>query len=167
MWDNRVVPSFITSKKSIEAQAFFHSPDTACNDQVLQSIITYPSHGECIPLTLEEARSNPNIFDEEGEDPNDPLAKLYRCQGFAYNGGGQMVSRVELSLDGGKNWRYCFRKFMDDPLRHGEKYWTWVFWYVDVPIRELCEASELCVRAWDPMKNTQPEHLTWNLLGMM
>lgn len=167
IWDNRVVPSFVTDKKSIEGQAFFHSPDTACNEQTLQSIITYPAHDECIPLTVEAAKRNPNIRDEEGQDPGDPLSKLYRVQGLAYNGGGAAISRVELSLDGGKTWRYCFRRFMDDALRHGEKYWTWVFWHCEVPIADLCKSTEICVRAFDRQKNTQPEHLTWNLLGMM
>lgn len=167
IWDNRVLPTFVTDKNSIEGKAFFHHPDTACNEQILQSVIARPSQGECIPLTLEEAKKNDNIFDGDDKDSDDPLDRLYRVQGFAYNGGGNVVQRVELSLDGGKNWRYCFRKFMDEPIRHSEKYWTWVNWHVDVTIRELCEATELCVRAFDVYKNTQPEHITWNLMGMM
>lgn len=34
--DNRVVPSFIKDKNTPLGKAFFHHPDTACNEQVLQ-----------------------------------------------------------------------------------------------------------------------------------
>jgi hypothetical protein len=32
---------------------------------------------------------------------------------------------------------------------------------------EFARASEVLVRAWDSSMNTQPAHITWNLMGMM
>ncbi len=43
---------------------------------------------------------------------------MYTVRGFAFNGGGDRIERVELSLDGGKTWRWCFRHFLDAPLRY-------------------------------------------------
>lgn len=54
-WDNRVVPSFITSKRDPVAKAFFHSDShTLLMEQCLQSVITRPAHGQYIPLEGEE-----------------------------------------------------------------------------------------------------------------
>ncbi len=47
------------------------------------------------------------------------------------------------------------------------KYWCWVFWSFDVQTVEFARTSEVLVRAWDSSMNTQPSHLTWNLMGMM
>jgi len=47
------------------------------------------------------------------------------------------------------------------------KYWCWVFWKFEVQTVEFARASEVLVRAWDSSMNTQPSHLTWNLMGMM
>ncbi len=145
VWDNRVLPTFITEKDGDFAETMFRHPDTACNEQNLQSVITKPAHGE--KLDLER--------------------KVYRLQGYAYEGGGHKVEKVEASLDGGKTWLYCVRQFPDYPIRHGNKYWTWIYWYVDVSVQHLMRASELTCRAWNVFKNTQPEQPTWNLMGMM
>jgi len=77
------------------------------------------------------------------------------------------VQRVEVTLDGGKTWLYCVRKLPEYPVRHGNKFWTWVHWYVDVTTAHLLQASSIRVRAWNVFKNTQPEHLDWNIMGMM
>jgi nitrate reductase (NAD(P)H) len=87
--DNRVLPAWITSKDTLAAKALFHHPDTACNEQQLQSITCIPSHGEQITIPAGE----------------DALEKTYRVAGFAYHGGGHIVQRVELSIDGGKEWK--------------------------------------------------------------
>ncbi|KAI0819144.1 hypothetical protein BC628DRAFT_1404234 [Trametes gibbosa] len=150
IWDNRVLPTFIDSREHPLATAFFHHESTACWEQSLQSVIVKPTHDERIPLS------------EEG-----CLEKTYVVEGYAFSGGGDRVERVELSLDGGKSWKYCFRRFTDSPLRHGEKYWSWIFWSCEVSIEALIHAYEIIVRAQDSRKNYQPEHISWNLLGMM
>ncbi|EIW58264.1 uncharacterized protein TRAVEDRAFT_47429 [Trametes versicolor FP-101664 SS1] len=147
IWDNRVVPTFIDSRDHPYANVFFHHESTACWEQALQSAIVKPAHDECIPLSGKGS-----------------LDATYLFEGYAYGGGGDRVERVELSLDGGKTWKYCFRRFTDSPLRHGEKYWAWIFWSCEVKVQELVDAYEIIVRAQDSRKNYQPENISWNLM---
>jgi nitrate reductase (NAD(P)H) len=73
---------------------------------------------------------------------------------------------VEVSLDGGHLWRQAEIIRHETPTPAG-KYWCWVFWTFEVQTVEFARASEVLVRAWDASMNTQPSHLTWNLMGMM
>lgn len=149
IWDNRVLPSFVTEKDGDFAETLFRHPDTACNEQNLNSVIVRPAQGEKIPLT--DARKG----------------HTYRIAGYAYDGGGHEVQRVEVSLDDGKTWLYCIRRFPEKPIRHGKKFWTWVHWHVDVEITSLIRSSSVQVRCWNVFKNTQPREPSWNTMGMM
>ncbi|GAB7328539.1 hypothetical protein MBLNU13_g00494t1 [Cladosporium sp. NU13] len=149
IWDNRVLPSFVTEKDGDFATTMFHHPDTACNEQNLNSIIVKPAQGE--RLALNKVRKG----------------DTYRIEGYAYDGGGHEVQRVEVSLDEGETWLYCIRKFPDYPIRHGNKFWTWVHWHVDVSTAHLLKSKGLSVRAGNVFKNTQPEKPSWNMMGMM
>lgn len=82
IWDNRVIPSFITEKDGEFAKTMYHHPSTACNEQNLNSVIVKPAQGEKLPLISGK--------------------KTYRIEGYAYDGGGKEVERVEVSLDGGE-----------------------------------------------------------------
>ncbi|KAF2718598.1 hypothetical protein K431DRAFT_322297 [Polychaeton citri CBS 116435] len=149
IWDNRFVPPFVTSQDDELGKAMFHHPDTALYEQYLNSVITRPSQGEAIQLKAINK------------------GKTYRIQGFAFNGRGDEVKRVEVTLDGGKTWLYCIRRFPDAPIRHGKKYWTWCFWHVDVAIGDVVATKSIRVRAWDAKFVTQPEEPAWNLMGSM
>ena len=100
IWDNRVVPTFIDSREHPLASAMFHIESTACYEQALQSVIVRPEHDERILLVGKGS-----------------LDGTYSVEGYAFNGGGDRIDRVELSLDGGKTWRWCLRRFVDSPLR--------------------------------------------------
>lgn len=147
--DNRFLPSFVTDSNSEVAKYLYHHPDTAIYEQSLQSVIALPAHGE--RLDLKDVRKG----------------QKYRVQGFAYNGRGDQVQRVEVSLDEGKTWLYCIRTFPEAPIRHGKKFWTWAFWHVDVCVVDLMRAPGIIVRAHDVKKMTQPEKPVWTLSGMM
>ncbi|KAJ4991807.1 nitrate reductase [Stagonosporopsis vannaccii] len=149
IWDNRVLPSFVTEKDGAFAEALFNHPDTACNEQNLNSVIVKPAQGEKIPLTAAKK------------------GQVYRIEGYAYDGGGHEVQRVEVSLDDGETWLYCIRKFPDAPIRHGKKFWTWLHWHVDVDFTHLLRAKSITVRCFNVFKNTQPQHGNWNVMGMM
>lgn len=56
-------------------------------------------------------------------------------------------------------------KFPDAPIRHGNKYWTWLHWHVDVEIAHLLRAKSITVRCFNVFKNTQPERPNWNVMG--
>ncbi len=92
IWDNRVLPSFITEKDGDFATTMFSYPSIVCNEQNLNSVIMKPAQGEKIELS--GARKG----------------KIYRIEGYVYDGGGCEVHRVDVSLDGGKTWLYCIRK---------------------------------------------------------
>ncbi|KFX88645.1 hypothetical protein V490_07496 [Pseudogymnoascus sp. VKM F-3557] len=149
IWDNRVLPSFITEMDGEFSKTMFSHPDTLCNEQNLNSVIVKPAQGE--KISLAEARKG----------------KTYRIMGYAYDGGGHEVQRVEISLDEGETWLYCIRKFPDRPIRHGNKFWTWLHWYLDVEITHLLRAKSVTVRCHNVFKNTQPERPSWNIMGMM
>jgi nitrate reductase (NAD(P)H) len=149
IWDNRVLPAFVTEKDGEFAEALFRHPDTACNEQNLNSVIVKPAQGEQIPLS--SARKG----------------QTYRIEGYAYDGGGHEVQRVEVSLDDGETWLYCIRKFPDAPIRHGNKFWTWLHWHVDVEITHMLQAKSITVRCFNVFKNTQPKEPNWNVMGMM
>ncbi|KAI8682135.1 Nitrate reductase [NADPH] [Fusarium keratoplasticum] len=149
IWDNRVLPAFVTEKDGPFAEALFNHPDTACNEQNLNSVIVKPAQREKIPITKAKKGQN------------------YRIEGYAYDGGGHEVQRVEVSLDDGETWLYCIRKFPEYPIRHGNKFWTWIHWHVDVELSHVIRAKSIAVRCFNVFKNTQPREPTWNVMGMM
>lgn len=149
IWDNRVLPAFITEKDGEFANAGFMHPSTACNEQNLQSVIVKPAQSEII--ALDRAKKG----------------KTYRIEGYAYDGGGHEVQRVEISLDGGAAWLYCIRKFPEAPIRHGNKFWSWLHWHVDIEIAHLVRCKSIIVRCFNVFKNTQPREPSWNTMGMM
>ncbi|WEW59680.1 nitrate reductase [Emydomyces testavorans] len=158
IYDNRVLPSFVIEKDSEFAETMFHHPSTACNEQNLNSLIVKPAQGEKIDLRSVKP------------------GQTYRIQGLAYDGGGCEVQRVEVTLDGGETWLYCTRtcpvsltgkQFPEAPVRHGKKFWTWLFWHVDVEVAHIVNAKSISVRCFNVFKNTQPQKPNWNLMGMM
>ncbi|KAH7066591.1 hypothetical protein BKA63DRAFT_495511 [Paraphoma chrysanthemicola] len=149
IWDNRVLPAFVNEKDGEFAETLFRHPDTACNEQNLNSVIVKPAQGE--KISLNSARKG----------------QAYRIEGYAYDGGGHEVQRVEVSLDDGETWLYCIRKFPEAPIRHGKKFWSWLHWHVDVEITHLLQARSITVRCFNVFKNTQPKEPNWNIMGMM
>lgn len=92
IWDNRVLPAFVTEKDGEFAQTLFRHPDTSCYEQNLNSMIARPAQDE--KISLEDLLKQPT----------------YRIEGIAYDGGGHQVQRVEVSIDEGKTWLYAVRK---------------------------------------------------------
>jgi nitrate reductase (NAD(P)H) len=90
IWDNRVLP--VSSPRRTESlQPMFAHPDTACNEQNLNSVIVKPAQGG-------EDRAHKGEERKRIEFKDTPtMAVGTRC-------------RVEVSLDGGDNWLYCIRK---------------------------------------------------------
>lgn len=139
----------MTETESEISKFFFRHPDTAAYEQNLNSLIVSPAQGERLEVHAITK------------------GQRYRIQGLAYNGRGDEVQRVEVSLDEGKSWLYCIRSFPKAPLRHGRKFWTWCFWHVEVDTGDLVKAKGITVRCFDVKKMPQPEKPIWNLLGTM
>ena len=117
--DNRVLPEHVTAEIA-NAEGWWYKPDFIINELNINSAIAYPGHLEVVPLQK----------------------KTYPVQGYAYNGGGRKVIRVEVSTDGGKTWTLSNLNHPEEPTEYG-RYWCWCFWRLDVPIMELysCERA--------------------------
>lgn len=164
--DNKVFPTVVRSAEQATEEGWWNRPEYILYDLNVNSAITTPAHGETIqPQSLHD---------------ND----TYVARGYAYTGGNRRITRVEVSLDSGKSWtlaeleRVPAERLADmyaglTPPLVGSSYykrsrnWTWVRWSLGIPMGDLRDAREMVVRAWDEAQNTQPEHLTWNLMGMM
>lgn len=148
--DNRILPPHVDAELA-KAEGWWYRPEYLFNELNINSAINYPNNGEIMPLN----------------------GGTYTVKGYAYSGGGRKVTRVELSFDGGLTWRLCDLDYPEE--RHSfapsnGKYWCWMFWEYTVDKFEFfncaTNAGELRVRAWDVSSNTQPNSLTWNLMGM-
>ncbi|XP_024387212.1 nitrate reductase [NADH] [Physcomitrium patens] len=145
--DNRVLPSHVDAETA-KAEGWWYRPDYIINQLNINSAISSPAHGETLPVNFSS------------------LQEPYIVKGYAYSGGGRKVTRVEVSLDDGKSWTLCDVKHPEEPTRYG-KYWCWCFWQIGVDVMDLLKCKEIVVRAWDAGMNTQPQHLIWNVMGMM
>ncbi|XP_066327777.1 nitrate reductase [NADH] 3-like [Miscanthus floridulus] len=145
--DNRFLPSHVDAKLA-DAEGWWYKPEYVINEMNTNSVITTPGHNDFLPINAITTQ------------------RTYTMKGFAYSGGGKKVTRVEVTLDGGENWLLCALDHPEKPTKYG-RYWCWCFWSIDVELADLLACKEIAVRAWDQSLNTQPEFLTWNLLGMM
>ncbi|PVH66576.1 hypothetical protein PAHAL_1G285500 [Panicum hallii] len=145
--DNRFLPSHVDVKLA-DAEGWWYKPEYVINEMNVNSVITTPGHGDILPINAATTQS------------------AYTVRGFAYSGAGKKVTRVDVTLDGGETWLLCALDHPEKPTKFG-KCWCWCFWSVDVEVADLLASKEIAVRAWDQSLNTQPENLTWNLMGMM
>ncbi|KAI5058878.1 hypothetical protein GOP47_0027048 [Adiantum capillus-veneris] len=145
--DNRVLPSHVDAETA-NSEGWWYKPEYIINELNINSAISSPAHEEVIPINV------------------NTLQVPYTLKGYAYSGGGRKVIRVEVTIDDGQSWRLCRVFHPETPTKYG-KYWCWCFWELNVEVMELIQAKELAVRAWDSSMNTQPQKLTWNVMGMM
>ena len=144
VYDNRVFPKHITSKDEATKHKIWTDPAYTINDRNLNSAIWSPAH--CQKVSLSE--------------------ETYTIGGYAYNGAGRPVFRVEVTLNDGHTWQPAAIHRFEKPTQHGRSY-CWVHWTVEVPVKSIQDCGEFAVRCWDDSQNCQPEKPTWNLMGMM
>jgi len=144
IYDNRVFPKHITSKEEATKYNIWTDPAYTINDRNINSAIWAPAHCEKLSLSVEK----------------------YQLSGYAYNGAGRPVHRVEVTLNCGRSWRPAEILRFEKPNEYG-MYYCWVHWRVEVPTEALQACGEFAVRAWDDSQNCQPERPNWNLMGMM
>lgn len=94
---------------------------------------------------------------QEGETIRGGLVPV---RGYALAGGGRRIEWVEVSLDEGLTW-------VTASLLEENHPWAWRFWEAKLELRP--GPSEIVVRAWDSVANTQPEdgRTIWNFKGYM
>ncbi|CAM6088740.1 unnamed protein product [Calypogeia fissa] len=147
--ENRMLPSHVEDLQTAITEGWIRRPEFMVNEMNVTSVISWPAH-------------NSNIL---SASPSNPM-KEYAIRGYAYSGAGKKISRVEVSLDGGKSWKLCEVDYQEKPTKFG-KYWCWCFWELNMDVEELSRSAEIVARAWDSAMNTQPEVFGWNMLGVM
>lgn len=130
----------------------------------VQSAICNPIDGESITRK----------FDKNSKSSVLPV------QGYAYSGGGKMIVRVDVSIDGGVSWMTA--NLIDSPRQddglpdytNRNKVGSWTRWSLDLPITaKLLEKTngslEILCRAFDSAYNSQPERAetVWNARGVV
>ncbi len=143
--DNRILPPHITAEESLKG-SWWYKPEYIFNELNINSAMSAPDHNE----TLSIAQN---------------IAKDYEVAGYAYTGGGRMISRVEVSTDGGVHWELAELERKEQPNDYG-MYWCWVWWKYNLKVADLVGCKEIMCRAWDESNNVQPVNPTWNLMGM-
>ena len=88
-------------------------------------------------------------------------------KGYAWSGGGRGISRVEVSVDGGKSWQSAHLK--SDANQKYRRVWAWTLWDIDITIPKDHKGKlDICCKAVDSGCNTQPERAEsiWNFRGL-
>lgn len=184
--DNKVFPTQVRSAEQASSEGWWQRHEYAIYDLNVNSVITTPAHGERISVQDTEG-----IYVIKGyaySGGNQPILRVEVSLDSGKSWGLATFERPpaeELARPYGKlagpgyykesgNWTWLSRIFASlygrptGPSYYKEsRNWTWVRWKLEIPLTDLICAEELVVRAWDGSQNTQPEHLTWNLMGMM
>ncbi len=100
--------------------------------------------------------------------PTIPLPTPPPVKGYAWSGGGNGITRVDITTDNGKTWFPATVKSI--PQQVGRR-WSWSLWEVEVPVPQgLKQGSTFTVaaKATDDAHNTQPDGVAgvWNLRGL-
>ncbi|ORY78545.1 nitrate reductase [Protomyces lactucae-debilis] len=158
--DNRVLPTQVDPAMAKAESKWWQDERYAIYDLNVQSAIVYPAHDEIIQA-------------EENKD--------YTIRGYAYNGGGVRIGRVELSIDSGRTWQLAEIEYPEDQYRdftgslYGGKIdmadreacWCWCFYALKVPTTALAQCTGIVVRAMDENMNLQPRDMYWSVMSMM
>ncbi len=112
-------------------------------------------------------------FTDFASCPEEVHREPIALQGYAYSGGGREISRVDVSLDGGKTWDQA--ELLSDPATDdgdwkGNNFWAWKRWRYtgklptlplpqdgDGGIGNGKHCTTVVVKATDLAYNTQPE----------
>jgi nitrate reductase (NAD(P)H) len=154
IYDNRQFPPHIVSKEVATKEQIWKDPLYRIDDRNLQCVIWTPGHSTKLTASGSDVQ------------PTQANAKSTVVSGYAYNGAGRPVHRVEVTLNGGRNWRMADIRRFEPATEHG-KQWCWVLWSCEIPLDALSGTSEICARCWDDSQNCMPALPTWGLMGMM
>lgn len=189
-FDNRILPPLIT-KEIADEQGWWMKTEYLFNELNINSILWAPFHGDSIVLPAGASKKNRSAGKQDSRPRpqqrwqaspiDDTGARVwtfgdgsiceasvpaFKLEGYAYSGGGRRVTRVEVSFDVGQTWHLTTLQVTERPNRYG-KYWCWVHWSFDATPEQLATPHRwIHCRAWDESSNTQPNRITWNVMGM-
>ena len=143
--DNRILPPQVTAEQSL-TEEWWYRPEYIFNELNINSAMASPLHNEELSIAKN-------------------IDKTYNVSGYAYTGGGRMITRVEVSTDGGTHWELANLDRKEEPTDYG-MHWCWTWWDFELKVADLVGCKEVMCRAWDESNSTQPDRPTWNLMGM-
>jgi nitrate reductase (NAD(P)H) len=143
--DNRILPPHVTAEESLKG-GWWYKPEFIFNELNINSAVSKPDHNESLRIA-------------------DAVSNDYEMAGYAYTGGGRMITRVEISTTGGVHWELADIHRKEKPTPYG-MYWCWIWWTYKLKVSDLIGCKEIWVRAWDDANMCQPNDPTWNLMGM-
>jgi len=90
-------------------------------------------------------------------------------KGYAWSGGGRSIIRVDVSIDGGKNWQIAELKNPTTQNKSYNRAWSWTPWEIKFPIPSNVDKVDIVCKAVDSSYNVQPEFVAplWNLRGVL
>ncbi|KAG6367825.1 hypothetical protein INS49_002020 [Diaporthe citri] len=148
-WQRRDYKSFGPNERNVDwdsAPAIQETPVTSAITKVLV--------GQCV-RQADKFTGPASLLDVS--DGREPVA----LEGYAVSGGGRCISRVDVSLDGGRTWDQA--ELLADPGA-GHKAWAWKRWrylgHLTPPAGaegQRPQCAEVVVKATDSSYNTQPE----------
>uniref|UniRef100_A0A7N0UA63 Sulfite oxidase n=1 Tax=Kalanchoe fedtschenkoi TaxID=63787 RepID=A0A7N0UA63_KALFE len=104
------------------------------------------------------------------EDVNVVKPGKITVRGYAASGGGRGIERVDISIDGGKNWVEASR-FQKSGIPYISDHpssdkWAWVLFEASV---DISNSTDIIAKAVDSAANVQPEKVEdiWNLRGIL
>jgi sulfite oxidase len=86
-----------------------------------------------------------------------PKGKFFRLKGYAYSGRGNAISRVDISMNGGKTWKKAKITIKETRSDDSSQHWIWAFWEYILPEGLEYLKTEMRIKAWDICMNTQPD----------
>ena len=87
-------------------------------------------------------------------------------RGYAWSGGGRGISRVDVSVNGGRDWSVA--RLHCDPEQKPNRVWAWSLWEVTIPVSPHTGELDIVCKAVDSSCNNQPENVEsiWNFRGL-
>ena len=96
----------------------------------------------------------------------DTSSGFVTLRGYAWSGGGRGISRVDVSINGGKDWSVA--KLHSDQSQKPNRVWAWSLWEATVPVSAGTGQLDIVCKAMDSSCNMQPENIEsiWNFRGL-
>ncbi|KAH7035985.1 uncharacterized protein B0I36DRAFT_319500 [Microdochium trichocladiopsis] len=167
-FDNKLLPTQVTADQARNEDKWWYDPKYIINELNVNAALCSPDHNQVVPVAPEAA-------------PKQTLP----LEGYAYTGGGRRTTRVEISLDDGRNWEladvtcpedlYRMHPIQNHPyfgkldLSMSEMSFCWCFWKLELDMQRLIDQDVrvISVRAVDESLQHMPRDMAWTAMSMM
>ncbi|GJQ88132.1 hypothetical protein Trydic_g13138 [Trypoxylus dichotomus] len=88
-------------------------------------------------------------------------------KGYAWSGGGRKIIRVDVTVNGGKEWYVA--DFDHQESTEPPHHWSWTLWSAKIPVSLEQKTIEIWAKAIDSSYNSQPDTINniWNFRGFL